>query len=176
MATASAVMSAVPALVTGVGLFVDAPAERVAEACAELPLGLLQFHGNETADFCASFGLPWMKAIRVAPDTDVCAAIDAYSGASAVLLDTYKAGVPGGTGEQFDWALVPQQVAMPLVLAGGLKPANVGAAVATARPFAVDVSGGVEEAPGRKSEQLIAEFMAAVRAADSETTTVPTEK
>ena len=108
-----------------------------------------------------------MKAIRVGPDTDLPATLARYSEASAVLLDAWKPGVPGGTGEQFDWSRAPRRPGLPLVLAGGLNPANVGEAIASVRPFAVDVSGGVEQAPGVKSPALMEEFVAAVQAADS---------
>ncbi len=156
-----------PAMVTVVGLFVDASAESVRAACESLPLGLLQFHGDEPPEFCASFGLPWMKAIRVAEETDIAAEVARYCGASAVLLDTFKAGVPGGTGERFDWQRIPPGgLDVPLVLAGGLTPANVGEAVGSLRPYAVDVSGGVEAAPGVKDPALMDEFLSAVRAAD----------
>jgi len=160
------ILEGLPPLVTVVGLFVDALPELVEEACQELPLGLLQFHGAETQEYCASFGLPWMKALRVAPESDVDAMMAAYSQANAILLDTYKAGQPGGTGERFDWGKVPIGTAQPIVLAGGLKPENVGAAVAQCQPYAVDVSGGVESTPGQKDSEKLAEFVAAVWAAN----------
>ncbi|MEP5766526.1 MAG: phosphoribosylanthranilate isomerase [Halieaceae bacterium] len=163
---AQSIVSKLPPLVTVVALFVDASAEEVAEVCAALPVSLLQFHGSEDADFCQSFALPWMKAIRVAGDTDIAAAAATYTGADALLLDTWRAGVPGGTGECFDWDQVPTGLPQPLVIAGGLNPANVAELVAITGPYAVDVSGGVEQSPGVKSAQLIDEFMDAVRAAD----------
>ncbi len=163
---AESIVSGLPPLVTLVGLFVDAAPETVAEVCQRLPLGLLQFHGAEGEDYCAQFDLPWMKALRVAEHTDVAAAMAAYPGASAILLDTYRAGQPGGTGESFDWSQVPAQRNCPLLLAGGLDADNVTAAISTVRPFAVDVSGGVEASPGIKDAARIGEFVAAVRAAD----------
>ncbi len=166
IAAAGEILSGFPAMVTVVGLFVDAPREYVEQACTELPLSLLQFHGEEDPAYCASFGKPWMKAVRVAPDTAIEAAAANYAEAAAILLDSFRPGVPGGTGSSFDWELIPTLKARRLVLAGGLNAGNVGTAIATARPFAVDVSGGVEASPGRKSPAAIREFIAAVRAAD----------
>lgn len=167
IATAAQITAGLPPLVSVVGLFVDAERAFIEAARDALPLSLLQFHGDEDPGYCASFGLPWMKAIRVAPDTDVAAAAGPYGDASAILLDTFKAGVPGGTGDRFDWSRVP---ALPgrraLVLAGGLNAGNVGEAICAVRPYAVDVSGGVESAPGRKSRARMEEFVAAVAAAD----------
>ncbi len=163
---AQGIATAVPAMVTTVGLFVDADPGWVAEVSDELSLGLLQFHGNEAPDYCEGFRRPWMKALRVAPGMNVAAEIDRYSGGSAVLLDTYKKGVPGGTGERFDWGLVPSMPGLPLVLAGGLDADSVQDAIAATTPFAVDVSGGVETAPGIKSVQRIEAFVSAVRQAE----------
>ena len=108
-----------------------------------------------------------MKALRVAADTDVATAISGYPGASAILLDTHSPKAAGGTGERFDWSLVPDDPPLPLVLAGGLTADNVGRAIAQTRPWAVDVSGGVESAPGIKDAGKIQDFVAAVRAADN---------
>ena len=165
---AAAVIAELPPLVTAVGLFVNAERKTVEEACAALPLGLLQFHGEEDAGYCASFRRPWMKAIRVADDTDVSAVARTFPGASALLLDTYREGRPGGTGEVFDWGRVPGALPAPVFLAGGLSSANVGRAIDAARPFAVDVSGGVEAEPGVKDPVRVKEFIEAVRAADTE--------
>ncbi|MEE4193122.1 MAG: phosphoribosylanthranilate isomerase [Halieaceae bacterium] len=163
---AQAVLAATPALVTRVGLFVDADAGWVAEVARELSLDLLQLHGDESVEYCETLQYPWMKALRVRPDTDVAAEVARYAAGSAVLLDAYKQGVPGGTGESFDWTQAPAEATVPLVLAGGLEPGNVGAAIDTLRPYAVDVSGGVESAPGIKSPERIAAFARAVAQAD----------
>ncbi len=163
---AEAVVAALPPSVCLVGLFVDAEPELVTEACEALPLSMLQFHGNEKQAYCRDFGLPWMKALRVAPDTDVEAAMEDYSEANAILLDTWRAGIAGGTGESFDWNKVPRETGRRLVLAGGLRPNNVAEAIAAAHPYAVDVSGGVEASPGLKDTGKIADFIAAVAAAD----------
>ncbi len=167
LAEAEAVVVALPPSVCLVGLFVDAEPELVTEACEALPLSMLQFHGNEKQAYCRDFGLPWMKALRIAPDTDVEAAMEDYSEANAILLDTWRAGMAGGTGASFDWNKVPRQTGRTLVLAGGLRPDNVAEAIAAAHPYAVDVSGGVEVSPGLKDAGKIAEFIAAVAAADT---------
>lgn len=166
--TARAICLALPPFVTTVGLFVDAEADAVDAVLREVPLDTLQFHGAEDADYCARFGRRFLKALRMRDDTDVAALRSEYGAASALLLDTYRPGVPGGTGEVFDWERVPRALAGEIVLAGGLNPANVAAAIATARPYAVDVSGGVESAPGIKDAQRIAAFIDAVQTADRE--------
>ncbi|MCE8011136.1 phosphoribosylanthranilate isomerase [Halomonas daqingensis] len=154
----------VPAFVTRVGLFVDQEPELIARSAEHLDL--LQFHGDETPAFCAGFGRPWIKALRMRDDLDLHAAAEAYAGAQALLLDAYRPGVPGGTGETFDWSRIPANLAKPVILAGGLGPDNVAQAIERVRPFAVDVSGGVEAAPGRKDRGLLAAFAAAVAQAD----------
>ena len=161
------IVAGLPAFVTVVGLFVNADRRTVSDTCAGLPLGLLQFHGDEDEGWCDSFDHPWMKALRVGSATDIAAEAARYSRASAILLDTFRAGVPGGTGEAFDWERIPGSLGRPLVLAGGLTVDNVGVAIATARPFAVDVSGGVEAEPGIKDPALMMNFLSAVVAADA---------
>ncbi|MGL6251960.1 MAG: phosphoribosylanthranilate isomerase, partial [Billgrantia desiderata] len=160
----AALAARVPAFVTRVGLVVDQQPELIAR-CAE-HLDLLQFHGDETPAFCAGFGRPWIKALRMRDDLDLHAAAEVYAGAQALLLDAYRPGVPGGTGETFDWSRIPANLAKPVILAGGLGPDNVAQAIERVRPFAVDVSGGVEAAPGRKDSGLLAAFAAAVAQAD----------
>lgn len=162
---AEAIVRALPPFVTTVGLFVNEEQAKVRQISERLALDCLQFHGDESSDYCASFGRAHMKAIRVRQAEDIPAALEQYSGASGLLLDAYKAGVPGGTGERFDWRWVPVQ-SRGLVLAGGLNADNVQAAISTARPYAVDVSSGVEESPGKKSVAAMRAFTAAVQAAD----------
>ncbi|MGM0784826.1 MAG: phosphoribosylanthranilate isomerase [Pseudomonadota bacterium] len=154
----------VPAFVTRVGLFVDADAEWVVRCAAHLDL--LQFHGNESPAACAIAGRPWIKALRMRDGLDVHAAAAAYANARALLLDAYRPGVPGGTGETFDWSRIPANPTKPVILAGGLTPDNVAEAIAVAHPFAVDVSGGVEIEPGRKDPRRIAAFLSAVQNAE----------
>lgn len=141
------------------GLFVNADPEFMAAVLAQVPLQLLQFHGDETPDYCESFRRPYMKAIRMRPELDVAATIALYPTASGILLDAYRPGVPGGTGETFDWARVPQSPAKPIILAGGLTPANVVDAINATHVYGVDVSGGVESAPGKKDHGKITSFI-----------------
>lgn len=166
LAQARAIAAEVPPFVTLVALLVNAGADQVREVASELPVGLLQFHGDETPEYCAQFQRPWIKAIRCHPDVDLAKESRRYSGARGVLLDAWQEGVPGGTGKTFDWRLVPDDLGAPLVLAGGLRPENVGSAVQSLCPFAVDVSGGVESGRGIKDATAIQRFIAAVRAAD----------
>ncbi|SDG91551.1 phosphoribosylanthranilate isomerase [Pseudomonas flavescens] len=161
---ARAIVMALPPFVTTVGLFVDMPRAELDQVLAAVPLDLLQFHGDERADECDAVGRPYIKALRVRAQDDVAALVDAYPGARAVLLDTFVDGVPGGTGQAFDWSLVPAQLSKPVVLAGGLTPENVTAAIARVRPYAVDVSGGVEAGKGIKDAARVKDFVRAVRA------------
>lgn len=154
-----------PPFVTSVGLFVNERAERVREVLDTVPLGLLQFHGDEDVTYCSSFGRPWMKAARVRAGFDLVDYAVRYPGAAGFLLDAWVEGYGGG-GEVFDWSLLPDDFPMPIVLAGGLNPLNVGEAVRRVRPWAVDVSSGVEAAPGVKSRALIEAFIAGVKEAD----------
>ena len=163
---AAAIARALPPFVTTVGLFVDAPADAVRAALAAVPLGLLQFHGDEPPDFCGQFGRPFIKAVRIRPETDLLQYAARYPDAAALLLDAFRPGVPGGTGEMFDWDLIPAALDARVVLSGGLTPGNAGAGIERVRPWAVDVSTGVEAAPGIKDEERIGQFAAAVRAAD----------
>jgi phosphoribosylanthranilate isomerase len=157
---------ALPPFVTAVGLFVNAPADEVRAVLAAVPLGLLQFHGDESESYCSQFGRPYLKALRVHPGVDLLQYATGFRSAAGLLLDAYRPGIPGGTGESFDWGLVPPVMPCRVVLSGGLTPANVGAGVTRIRPWAVDVSSGVEAAPGIKDAQAIARFTAAVRRAD----------
>ncbi|MDH4585360.1 phosphoribosylanthranilate isomerase [Pseudomonas sp. BN415] len=163
-AQARAIVAALPPFVTTVGLFVDMPRAELTQVLAEVPLDLLQFHGDESPEACAGYGRPYIKALRVKPGDDIAAAISSYPEASGILLDTFVQGTPGGTGEAFDWGLVPQIAAKPLILAGGLTPENVGEAVRQVRPYAVDVSGGVEACKGIKDAAKIQAFIQQARA------------
>ena len=163
---AAAICRQLPPFVTSVALFVNAPADEIARVVDEVGVDLLQFHGQECADYCAQHRRPWIRAIRMRPETDVLAEQAAFSGGRGLLLDAYRPGVPGGTGETFDWARIPAGLAPKIVLAGGLNPGNVGEAVRTVRPFAVDVSGGVEADGGIKDPDKIKAFMREVRNAE----------
>lgn len=164
-AQAREIVAALPPFVTSVGLFVNASRCELNEILEVVPLDLLQFHGDETPAECAGFHRPWIKALRVRPGDDLEAACKLYAGAQGILLDTFVAGVPGGTGKAFDWSLVPARLSKPIILAGGLHAGNVGAAIAQVKPYAVDVSGGVEAAKGIKDHAKVDAFMAAVRGA-----------
>ena len=160
---ARAIIAALPPFVTTVGLFVDAARDELAHILASVPLDLLQFHGDESAEQCEGLGRPYIKALRVRAGDDIVARVADYPGAQGILLDAYVEGVPGGTGEAFDWSLIPQGLSKPLILAGGLRPDNVAAAVAQVRPYAVDVSGGVEASKGIKDAQKVGAFIRAAR-------------
>ncbi len=156
---AALIANQIPAFVSVVGLFVNAEASYVYEVLAQVKLDLLQFHGDETPEYCAQFKLPFIKAIRVKSDTNLVQCAKDFSMAKALLLDTYTEGVVGGTGHVFDWNLIPKSLAKPVILAGGLNADNVAQAIAQVQPYAVDVSGGVEAAKGIKDASKISAFM-----------------
>ena len=157
---------AIPPFVTVVGLFVDAPAEQVREVLRQVPLTLLQFHGDETPAYCQQFGWPYIKAVRVKPGLDLLQYATDFVSARGLLLDAYVAGVPGGTGERFDWTLIPADLPLPVVLSGGLDPETVTEAINSVHPWAVDVSSGVEQGKGNKDLAKMAAFIDGVRNAD----------
>lgn len=161
-AQASAIVDGLPPFVTVVGLFVNAAREDIGEVLDAARIDLLQFHGTECPDYCAGHGRPYVKALRVREGMDLLAERQRYVGASALLLDAYQPGVPGGTGQAFDWDLIPAGLGREAILAGGLTPENVAEAVRRVRPYAVDVSGGVEREKGRKDAGRIAAFMRGV--------------
>jgi len=160
---ACAIIAAIPPFVTTVGLFVDPAPELVESVLRRCRLGLLQFHGDEAPDFCCRFGLPYIKAARVRAGADLVQCLSPYHAAQGWLLDAYHGQLYGGTGESFDWKLIPPDLDRPLVLSGGLTADNVGAAVRQVRPWAVDVSSGVEAAKGVKDAAKIAAFIAGVK-------------
>lgn len=162
---AKAIIAALPPFISTVGLFVNASACELNETLDAVPLDLLQFHGDETPEQCEGYHRPFIKALRVKAGDDIAAACKLYSKASGILLDTYVEGVPGGTGETFDWALIPKGLSKPIILAGGLTSANVSQAIAQVQPYAVDVSGGVEKSKGIKDHDKIRAFMSAVHGA-----------
>lgn len=151
----------VPPFVTRVGLFVNEDAAAVERAAREAALDLLQFHGDESTEYCERFGLPYIKAVRVRPETDLLECADRFRGARALLLDAWSEAW-GGSGKRFDWSLIPPSLPMPLVLSGGLDPDNVAEAVRNIRPAAVDVSSGVESAKGIKDVARVAAFISGV--------------
>ena len=162
IAQAQAIISVLPPFVTRVGLFVDASQQELDMVLDQVELDVLQFHGNESLLQCESAGKEYMKAVRVQGTADILAALEQYPSASALLLDTYHPNLPGGTGETFDWDKIPADLAKPVVLAGGLTAGNIAQAINAVNPYAVDVSGGVEQSKGIKSVDKIVEFIAAV--------------
>lgn len=149
----------IPAFVSVVGLFVNAEPDFVRHVISQVPLDLLQFHGDESPEECASYGLPFIKAIRVKSTTNLVQCAKDFSASKALLLDTYTEGVAGGTGHAFDWSLIPSTLEKPVILAGGLNVQNVAQAITQVHPYAVDVSGGVEISKGIKDAAKIAAFM-----------------
>ncbi|WP_188635362.1 phosphoribosylanthranilate isomerase [Halopseudomonas pertucinogena] len=162
-ARAAAIVRALPPFITSVGLFVDADERRINEVLSSVPLDLLQFHGDEPDAFCRRFGRPYLKAVRVRPGDDLDALAARWPGAAGILLDSYKPGVPGGTGETFDWRVIPAERDWRLVLAGGLTADNVRQAIEMTAPWAVDVSGGVEASRGIKDGAKINAFIREVK-------------
>lgn len=164
-ARAAALARRLPPFVTPVGLFVNASDEQLAAGLAALPNMLVQFHGDESPQDCERAGRPWLRAARMNPGFDLLDFAHQYSGAQAILLDAHVDGYGGG-GKVFDWSLIPRNVPSPVVLSGGLHAGNVLTGVLQVRPWAVDVSSGVEQAKGLKDAALIQQFCAAVREAD----------
>jgi len=156
---AVAIVDALPPFVSVVALFVDAGQEEIERILSVVRVDYLQFHGDESPLACRLYQRPYIKALRMRPGLDVAACDARYDDAAALLLDSYSPGLPGGTGESFDWSAVPQTLSRPLILAGGLHAANVAEAVAAVRPYAVDVSGGVESGKGIKDAAKMADFI-----------------
>lgn len=158
----------VPPFVTTTGLLVNPDADTVRNLLAEVPLDMLQFHGDEDDAFCASFGKPFIKAVRVKPDADLEILLDQWPSARGLLLDAWHPEQAGGTGLTFDWQKIPLRWRDRIILAGGLTPDNVAHAIRTIRPYGVDVSGGIEARKGEKDSALMAAFAAAVQHEDSQ--------
>jgi phosphoribosylanthranilate isomerase len=159
------IRDALPPFVQTVALFVNADAAQIAQVIGRVHPAMLQFHGDEAAEFCGQFGLPFVKACRIKPGTDVLTYLEPYGRAAAWLVDSH---VPefGGVGESFDWSLVPKERARPLILSGGLDRGNVGKAIRAVRPWGVDVSSGVESTKGIKDAAKMIAFVSEVRNAD----------
>jgi len=157
---------AVPPFVSLVGLFVNPSVESVHEVLAQVSLDVLQFHGEESPQFCAQFGMPYLKAVRVKVGVDLLQYAAEYKDAQGLLLDAFVEGTQGGTGESFDWSLIPQSLPLPVILSGGLHAANVTEAIKQVRPYAVDVSSGVEAQKGIKDAAKVAAFINEVKSID----------
>lgn len=157
---------ALPPFVSIVGLFVDAAESTVHEVLERVPLSVLQFHGNESPEYCQRFACRYIKAVRVKPGLDLLQYAARYPSASGLLLDAWVHGVPGGTGERFDWSLIPDRLPLPIILSGGLTADNVSDAVCTVKPWAVDVSSSVEVEKGLKCADKMKVFIDGVCNAD----------
>jgi phosphoribosylanthranilate isomerase len=166
---AGRIAAAVAPFVTVVGLFVNASPSGMRHVLENVPLGLLQFHGHEANDDCNRYGLPFIKSVAMKPDTDLHEQIRMYPDAGGILLDAWQPQTYGGGGRAFDWTRVPHDLAVPVILAGGLTVANIAAAIRQVRPYAVDVSSGVESGKGIKSAGMISAFMKGVRDSDADT-------
>jgi phosphoribosylanthranilate isomerase len=156
---ARALVAGLPAFVTVTALFLDPSADQVQQVLDNVRVELLQFHGGEPAEFCRGFNKPYIKAVPMGSQADVAEYARRHAGAAALLLDSHAAGQRGGTGVSFDWSSLPRVEGPPLILAGGLNPSNVGTAIRIVRPYGVDVSSGVESAPGIKDAGKMAAFV-----------------
>lgn len=165
IAQAQAIVRALPPFVTSVTLFMDDDAAFVREAIDAIQPDLVQFHGAESDDWCAQFGRRYLKAIAMGEGAAALPSLHRYPGAAGLLLDGHGLGEAGGSGKAFDWSLMPRELTQPLILAGGLTPANVADAIRIAHPWGVDVASGIESAPGIKDAHKLADFIAAVRQA-----------
>ena len=159
---AQIIVAALPAFVTVVALFVDATKDEVMQVLSQVNIDIIQFHGNESVQDCEQYRRRYIKAIRMTDEVDLNKIAEQYVGATAILVDSYQKGVPGGTGESFDWQRIPKELAGNIILAGGLESDNVASAIKTVRPYAVDVSSGVESEKGIKDESKIEAFMRGV--------------
>ena len=166
IAKAQEIVAALPAFTTVVALFVDAAEAQIRDVISQVAIDVLQFHGDEPADACRLYAKPYIKAIRMQADIDIQALTSEFHDAQGLLLDAYHASAKGGTGEQFDWDLIPEHCALPVILAGGLAAHNAGDAIAQVQPYALDVSSGVEAAKGIKDNNKIAEFLTEVYLSD----------
>ena len=157
--TADSITRSLPPFVNRVGLFVNAGPENIEAVLSRLHIDCLQFHGDELPDECSRYGVPYIKAIAMRDEVDLVNMAELYDAAAGLLLDTYIPGVDGGTGKTFDWSRIAQDINKPIILAGGLNPENVGDAIRQVRPYAVDVSSGVESSKGIKDATRIAAFI-----------------
>ena len=165
---AKAICQSLPPFITTVALFMNADESTVQTCLEQVPFDLLQFHGNESPEFCASFNHPHIKAVPMAGLNNFKAYADQYTDAKGFLVDSHAPGEAGGSGQVFDWKQIPMDYSAPIILAGGLNPDNVANAVESTAVFAVDVSSGVEARPGIKDTQKIKQFMQEVRRVERE--------
>ena len=162
-AQAAEIAAALPPQVAKVALFVNESAEQIRRILGAVPIDIVQFHGDEAPEFCRQFGKPYWKAVRVQSAQDIAEAAGRYADAAALLLDAHIEGQYGGTGQVFDWRLLPETLPLPWILSGGLNPGNVAAALRQTGAAWLDVSSGVEQAPGIKNLDLMADFIQKAR-------------
>lgn len=166
--TARLIIAALPPFITVVGLFMNAEPATVRTVLAKVPLHLLQFHGDEEPNDCAAFDLPYIKAVPMGANADIRDYERRFATATGLLLDSHGGDQPGGSGQGFDWTRIPAEYDKPLILAGGLHPGNVAAAIRQVRPYAVDVSSGVESAKGIKNAERMRAFLRGVNEGESD--------
>ena len=159
IAQAREIAEAVPAFVTKTALFVNPEVDFVKSVLETVSIDLIQFHGDERPEFCEQFNRSYIKAIRMQDEIDLKHLAKQYASSCGLLLDAFVEGIPGGTGEQFDWSRIPMTLSKPIILAGGLNPENVASAIEHVSPWAVDVSGGLEASKGVKSAEKVEQFM-----------------
>jgi phosphoribosylanthranilate isomerase len=167
---AAHIVNALPAFTTVVALFVDETEAQIRDVLAHVSIDCLQFHGDEPASACRLYGKRYIKAIRMQPNTDIAELTMQYHDATGLLLDAYHPDAKGGTGQSFDWELIPKQCVLPIILAGGLDETNAKQAIQTVRPYALDVSSGVESSRGIKNALKVAAFIQQVNESDREIT------
>ena len=161
------IVETVPAFISSVALFVDAEPAYIETVLQHVNIDIIQFHGDESPQTCARYGKRYIKAVSMRDDVDLVAISKQYMQASALLVDSYRPGIPGGTGEVFDWQRIPSNLDKPVILAGGLDAGNIETAISTVQPYAVDVSSGVERDKGIKDEGKIESFMRGVNSVKS---------
>lgn len=165
---AQSICEALPGLVSSVALFLNPEAGQVERVLKQVPVDLLQFHGTESADFCRSFERPYIKALGMAGNSELAQQVAEYGDARGILLDSHGLGAAGGTGEAFDWSIIPEALREQIILAGGLNLDNVAHAIQQIRPWGIDLSSGVESQPGIKDGALMAQLMNEVKRVDCE--------
>ncbi|MFK8069198.1 MAG: phosphoribosylanthranilate isomerase [Gammaproteobacteria bacterium] len=156
---AKLIVDNLPPFITKVGLFVNSDRAEIDQISTEVGLNVLQFHGDESPEDCEQYDRPFIKAVRVQAETDLQQLSQQFQNAQGLLLDAYDKTMYGGTGKSFDWSIIPEDLSLPIILAGGLSPDNVSTAIKNVKPYAVDVSGGIEQSKGIKDTKKMNVFM-----------------